>query len=203
MSKKLGIDYQLKQLSLLAPAGHALGLHIRFGSPTLMFHTYPKSWSDIYTRNGYSLSDPNVIWGFSNEGTCRWSELPVADTKKILKHASDHGLRYGVAVAHGSSDSKSIGGFSRSDREFSDDEISDIQNVIKRLHSETRPPESLTEAQVDALKLIADGCRQSEAAAKLRISESALKARLKTARERLLARTTTEAIQRAVEHNLM
>ena len=45
--------------------------------------------------------------------------------------------------------------------------------------------------------------RDAEAAALLGISESALKARLKSARERLYARTTAEAIQRAQEYKLL
>ena len=50
---------------------------------------------------------------------------------------------------------------------------------------------------------MASGSRYAEAAALLGISESALKARLKSARERLYARTTAEAIQRAQEYNLL
>ena len=67
------------------------------------------------------------------------------------------------------------------------------------LHEATDPPDSLTEAQKEALRLIADGHRHTAAAAKIGISESALKARLTSARDRLMARTTAEAIQRAKE----
>ena len=52
-------------------------------------------------------------------------------------------------------------------------------------------------AQIEALKCIAGGDRIAAAAAKLGISESALKARITSARIRLMARTTAEAIQRA------
>jgi len=67
MSKKLGIDFQLQKLQRLAPAGHALGLHIRFASATLMFRTYPQEWLDIYTQKGYMLCDPMVSWGFATD----------------------------------------------------------------------------------------------------------------------------------------
>jgi len=67
----------------------------------------------------------------------------------------------------------------------------------------TEPPESLTPAQIQALRLIAAGDRHAAAAAKLGISESALKARLNAARQRLLARTTAEAIQRAKDYRLL
>ena len=64
-----------------------------------------------------------------------------------------------------------------------------------RLHDATEPPEELTKAQIEALKCIAGGDRIAAAAAKLGISESALKARITSARIRLMARTTAEAIQ--------
>ena len=67
----------------------------------------------------------------------------------------------------------------------------------------TEPPDSLTTAQIDALRLIAAGDRYAAAAAKLNISESALKARLISARQRLMARTTAEAIQRAKDYRLL
>jgi LuxR family transcriptional regulator len=53
------------------------------------------------------------------------------------------------------------------------------------------------------LRLIAAGDRHAAAAAKLGISESALKARLTAARQRLMARTTAEALQRAQEYRLL
>ena len=49
----------------------------------------------------------------------------------------------------------------------------------------------------------ANVARIAAAAAHLRISESALKARLASARAALLAQTTTEAIQRARDYRLI
>jgi len=144
-----------------------------------------------------------VSWGFSEEGTRRWSEIPIPDPHDIWGQAAAFGLKYGVAVSHGPLSSRSIGGFARPDREFSDSEIQTIAEIVHLLHVETTPPDSLTDAQIDALRLIANGSRYAAAAAQLGISESALKARLKSARERLLARTTAEAIQRAIEYKLL
>ncbi|MEM9437224.1 MAG: LuxR C-terminal-related transcriptional regulator, partial [Pseudomonadota bacterium] len=70
-------------------------------------------------------------------------------------------------------------------------------------HVLTQPPERLTEAQLTALRFIAEGERYAAAAAKLNISESALKARLTAARDKLFARTTAEAIQRAKDYGLL
>jgi LuxR family transcriptional regulator len=149
------------------------------------------------------LCDPIISWGFSTTGTVRWSELDFPDPHDVLGQAEQFGLKYGVAVAHGPTSSRTIGGFAREDREFTDPEIEQIRDTVRLLHQESTPPDSLTAAQRHALRLVASGCRHAEAAALLGISESALKARLKSARERLYARTTAEAIQRAREYSLL
>ena len=187
----------------MAPAGYALGLHIRFASAHIMIQTYDPVWIEIYTRNGYMMCDPMVSWGFGNEGTCRWSAIDYPDPHQIFRQAAEYGLKYGVVVSCGALSSRSIGGFARSDREFSDSEIADLERDVRLLHERSAPPETLTDAQRMALRMIAQGCRYTEAAARLGISESALKARLKSVRDRLFVRTTAEAIQRAQEYKLL
>lgn len=203
MVEDFGLDQGLAKLSDLAPKGYALGLHIRYASAHIMIQTYDPRWSQIYTEKGYMLADPMVFWGFGNEGTIRWSDLNLPDPHGILSQAGGFGLKYGVAVSHGSTASRTIGGFAREDREFADDEIAEIHALVVELHEKSTPPEQLTSAQRMALRLIAKGSRHAEAAALLGISESALKARLRSARERLFVRTTAEAIQRAQEYNLL
>ena len=78
-----------------------------------------------------------------------------------------------------------------------------IERKVLRLHDLSEPPDALTEAQIEALRMIAGGDRFAQAAEKLGISESALKARITTARNRLMARTTAEAIQRAKDNRLI
>jgi LuxR family transcriptional regulator len=90
----------------------------------------------------------------------------------------------------------------RHDREFDDGEIGTFEQIVHRLHDMTETPD-LTKAQVEALKCIAAGERHAAAANRLGISESALKARLNSARVRLMARTTAEAIQRAKDYRFM
>lgn len=106
-------------------------------------------------------------------------------------------------MACGPIKSRTIASFARSDREFSDHEIATAAAIVHRLHDMTEPPEELTKAQIEALKCIAGGDRIAAAAAKPGISESAFKARITSARIRLMARTTAEAIQRAKDYRLM
>jgi len=129
--------------------------------------------------------------------------MTIPDPFGILVQAANHGLRYGVTLSCGPISSRTIASVARGDREFSLAEIARVQTLVRQLHEMTEPPEFLTKAQIEALRLIAAGDRHAAAAAKLGISESALKARLLAARERLMARTMAEAIQRAKDTRLL
>ncbi|MEJ6709031.1 MAG: autoinducer binding domain-containing protein [Amylibacter sp.] len=201
--EKVGYDKQLRQLEELAPAGYVLGLHIRYNSATLMFRTYPEAWMNVYTQNGYMMTDPLVAWGVANQGCSRWSALTVPDPNNVLKQAREFDLNYGIAVSCGLETSRTIGGFARSDREFTDQEIQDVHDIVLHMHRETAPDVSLTPPQVAALRLLADGRSTAQAATDLGITERAVKSRLKTAGERLLTRSTAETLQLAIEYRLL
>lgn len=203
MSARARIDVELRNLANLATAGYFIGLHIRFTSPLLTFQTYDQRWIDHYTENGFVLRDPMTAWGFSRTGWIRWSDPALLDPFGLFKEAAEYGLTYGATVACGPIKSRTIASFARPDREFRDEEVVKIERTVLRLHDLSEPPEALTEAQIEALRHIAGGDRFAAAAEKLGISESALKARITTARNRLMARTTAEAIQRAKDNRLI
>jgi LuxR family transcriptional regulator len=203
MSIHVEINKCLREIGRIASEGYFIGLHIRFAAPIMQFQTYPKAWTDHYTRQAYALRDPTIAWGFSAEGACRWSEFKLPDPFGILVEARRFGLNYGVTVSCGPISSRTIASFTLREREFRDDEIETISQLIRRLHDLAQPPEGLTKAQIEALRCIAAGDRHAAAAAKLGITQSAFKARLLSARERLMARTTAEAIQRAKEYRLL
>ena len=185
MSVRARIDVELKNLADFAVSGYFIGLHIRFTSPLFTFQTYDQRWIDHYTENGYVLRDPMTAWGFSRTGWIRWSDPALMDPFGLFKEAAQFGLNHGVTVACGPIKSRTIASFSRPDREFRDDEIDRIERKVLRLHDLSEPPEALTEAQIEALRMIAGGDRFAQAAEKLGISESALKARITTARNAL------------------
>ena len=203
MSLQARIDLELRNLAPYAPEGYFIGLHIRFTSPLMSFQTYDQRWLDHYTENGYALRDPMTAWGFSTTGWIRWSDPKLLDPFGLFKEAAGYGLKFGVTISCGPIRSRTIASFARSDREFETAEILEIEKVVHRLHDMTEPPDDLTKAQIEALKCIAGGDRHAAAAAKLGISESALKARITAARTRLMARTTAEAIQRAKDYRLL
>ena len=203
MSLRSSIDLHTRKLAKLAPGGFFFALHIRFAMPLLHYQTYPQGWTDRYTEEAYALRDPIIAWGFSTIGTTRWSELTIPDPFDIFGQARSFGMAHGFAVSCGPMKSRTIASASRPDREYSDAEIHSFAALIHELHHVTEPPKSLTNAQIEALRCIAEGDRHAAAAARLNISESALKARLASARTALLARTTTEAIQRARDYRLL
>lgn len=203
MSSRAEINAALSRLNKMAPMGYYIGLHIRFAAPIMRFQTYPDNWSERYTANAYALRDPTIAWGFSTTGAVRWSAMPIPDPFGILADAASHGLHYGLTLSWGPIKSRTIASFSHDTREFKDDEIETISTLVRRLHDISEPPESLTKAQQEALQCIAEGDRHAAAAAKLGITESAFKARLISARERLMAKTTAEALQRAKDYRLL
>lgn len=190
-------------LDALAPAGFSAGLHIRFASPLVYVRTYDEAWTKIYDDNAYALRDPLVFWGLGVKGQTRWSAIRLPDPFNILGQARNHGLVYGAVFSCGPITSRTIVGIARGEREFTDDEIQEAAEIVHGLHRSAEPPTELTPAQVEALRLLADGDRHAAAAAKLGISERAFKARLQSARVRLGARTTAQALKKAREYQLL
>lgn len=203
MSEKKAIAVLLERLDQLAPMGYTVGLHIRFATPLIYKSSYPAAWVDYYNSHSYYLRDPLVFWGVGIEGTTRWSSIPLPDPFGVMQKAAAHGLNYGAVSSYGPITSRSIVGIGRSDREFDDTELGHLRELTIQLHIEAKPPSDLTKAQIEALQCLANGDRHTAAAAKLGITESAFKARLQSARVRLEARTTSEAIRKAREYRLL
>jgi LuxR family transcriptional regulator len=203
MSERKAITMLLERLDQLAPMGYTVGLHIRFATPLIYKSSYPPAWVEHYNSHSYYLRDPLVFWGVGIEGTTRWSAIPLPDPFGVIKKAANHGLKFGAVSSYGPITSRSIVGISRSDREFDDDELAKLKELTIQLHIEAKPPSDLTKAQIEALQCLANGDRHAAAADKLGITESAFKARLQSARVRLEARTTSEAIRKAREYRLL
>ncbi|MBL4812994.1 MAG: autoinducer binding domain-containing protein [Rhodobacteraceae bacterium] len=91
-----------------------------------MFQTYPKPWIDYYSQNGLVMLDPTVRWGFENVGQIRWSKLAANDSDGVLALSAEHGLKFGLTYSFGPADRRSIASFARSDREFTDEEVTSL-----------------------------------------------------------------------------
>lgn len=137
MEVQAEIVRSVEQLKALAPTGFAMALHVRFTTPTFLFQTYPKTWIDIYSQRGYLMSDPTVLWAFSNTGRIRWSELAATDASGMLAESAQQGMRFGFTLATDRDGSQSLGSFTRGDREFTDAEMDGIERVFLYLHGAT------------------------------------------------------------------
>lgn len=137
MKVQTEIVRSVEMLKALAPTGYAMAFHVRFTTPTFLFQTYPKSWIDIYSQRGYLMSDPTVLWAFSNTGRIRWSELAAGDASGMLAESAAQGMRYGFTLATDRGGSQSLGSFTRGDREFTTAEMDEIEAIFLHLHAMT------------------------------------------------------------------
>ncbi|MCW3780841.1 helix-turn-helix transcriptional regulator [Defluviimonas salinarum] len=195
-----------REFSLLAPAGYYIALRVGFAFPVAEHNALPDAWVELYTQRGYMLYDPVVRWSYENSGAIRWSEIPLPDPRNVLAMAAQYGLGYGVAIAcapSGREGQRSFGSFARSDREYEDEEIEILQSKLLRLHEATAPPTNLTRAELEALSMVRDGLLLKEIANRLGVSEGAIKQRLKSAKLKLDAKTSSQAVSVAVAYGLI
>lgn len=202
MTARVGPD----DLKVIAPAGYYLALRIGFAFPLEEINEFPTAWVEQYSKLGMMLSDPVIRWAYANTGYIQWSDLAASDPQGILKKAASHGMVYGVTVSvfDGNAEGqRSFGSFARSDREFNDLEIKLLTAFVTRRHAEMAPPTNMTNAELTALRMVRDGKRLKQIAFELGITEGAVKQRLKKAKEKLGAKTSTQAAAKASQVGLI
>ncbi len=195
-----------EEIGELAPSGYYVALRIGFAFPMEEVNEYPQEWVEHYTRQRFMLFDPVVRWAYANVGAIRWSELQNDDPRAVIAQAKTFGLRFGVTVAHldsGPKAQRSFASFARADREYSDLEVKLLQAYVIRRHNETAPPTNLTAAELEALGMVKDGKRLKEIAFELSVSEGAVKQRLKNAKLKLGAKTSSQAAALANQFGLI
>jgi LuxR family transcriptional regulator len=190
----------------LAPAGYYIAVRLGFAFPLAEYNALPELWVEHYTRQGLMLDDPVMRWAYDNIGTIRWSELQVPDPRGVLSLAEGYGLAHGVVAVCGGAGrevQRSFGSFARGDREFSDLEIALLARKLAKLHIDMAPPSNLTRAELEVLRMVKSGMKLREIAERLRITEGAIKQRLKNARAKLGARNSSHAVSLAVAAGLI
>lgn len=186
----------INQLSLLAPAGYYLALRVGFSFPEVELNQLPDRWVEFYTTHGFVVHDPAMKWVYGQTGATRLSAIDLPDPQQIRRQGELFGLGFGAAVSvttpadHGK---RSYGFFFRADREMEEAELSVLQRLMEGLHGGAEEEPSLTNAEIEALRLQAEGLRLKQIAARLGISESAVKARLNNVKRKLGARTQSQA----------
>lgn len=195
-----------EDLRTLSPGGHYVALRLGFAFPMEEINNLPPDWVEHYTTQRYMLSDPVIRWIYANTGAIRWSAITLDDPKRILAQARTFGLRYGLAVSvfdNNPEGQRSFGTFVRGDREFTDDEAAVLAAHVTRCHVGKAPPRNVTEAEIEALRMVKDGMRLKQIAHELGVSEGAVKQRLRNAKRKLGAQTGPQAVTLATEFGLI
>lgn len=202
----MGIDVNADLFSDRSPAGYFLALRIGFAFPIFEKNALPKEWVEHYSSRGFVLVDPVMNWLYRNTGQTRWSEIEIEDPRGVLGQARRFGMNYGVAICvsdRGVSNQRSFASFARSDREFLDSEIIELSEKLREMHDALVPPTNLTRAELEALGMVKNGLLMKEIADLLGVSEGAVKQRLKNAKSKLNAKTSTHAATMATSFGLI
>ena len=201
VSKPASLD-----VAMLAPGGHYLALRLGFVFPLEEVNELPPTWVEEYTRQGYAPFDPLIRWAYGEVGAARWSEVTQPDHRGVLARARAHGLLFGAVVSvidAAPGTQRSFGTFVQPQREFSAEELDLLRLYVQARHDAMRPPQNITEAEIEALRLVKEGQRLKQIAWQLGVTEGAVKQRLKNARVKLSAKTGAEAISRAATFGLI
>lgn len=129
----------LSDIGAACPAGYAAALHFGFHAPRFLFQTYPAAWRAEYTRDSLMVSDPALKWGLVNSGTLRWSAIPDAERSDVMQRAARHAIAFGFTFSH----EGTVFNGARSDREFTDDEITHICAQVSAFHDLTADLDAL------------------------------------------------------------
>lgn len=152
MDQKTEIKRILTSLQSASPSGFAIAFHIRFTTPDFLFQTYPKAWTDRYSEQGMVMKDPIVRWGFAQNGAIRWSELEAEDEFGIIEQSRGFGMNFGIASAIEDGGSRSVAGFARPEREFTDAEIASLGDALAELHKLTANKDGMSDDLRDYLQ---------------------------------------------------
>lgn len=145
-------------------------------------------------------------WVYGNTGAIRFSQIAIPDPHQVRAHAAVFGMGHGAAVSvlqPQDRGRRSYGIFFRDDRDFDDVEMAGLLRIVQDLHLGADEEKSLTSAEIEALKLQSEGMRLKQIAARLGISESAVKARLNNVKRKLGARTQSQAASIAAARRIL
>ena len=193
-------------LDALAPAGYYIALRVGYSFPEEEINRLSDRWVDLYTKRGLVVQDPIMRWVYAHNGVMRWRDLTLPDPAQVLKLARQSGLHYGATASftrpedHGK---RSYVTVFRVDRDFTDRELSTLNELLRELHCNMQAHKNLSPAEVEAIRYRAEGMLLKQIAGKLEISESAVKARLMSARKKLGAKNMLDTLAIATARRLI
>lgn len=154
---------------------------------------FPLNWRTTYEEKRYLFVDPVVHSFLLKDGDLRWSKVKWRDVFGVMKSAHGHGLKYGASFVRSHSLGKSMLSVSRPDREITPDEFNRLSDWWSTFVQKANQPLPVSDSEIEALTCIARDMTVKEAAEYAGISETAMKSRLKTARQKLNCKNNTAA----------
>jgi len=195
-----------EQIDEISPAGFYVAIRVGFSFPEEELNALPDNWVEFYTTHGLVVHDPAMKWVYGNVGAVKMSEIGLPDPQQVRERAAVFGLSHGAAISimtPADRGRRSYGLFFRADRDFEPGDLSKLRDIVTRLHAGDEGEVALTAAEVQALKMQADGLRLKQIAAEIGISESAVKARLNNAKRKLGAKTQSQAASIAAARRIL
>ena len=194
------------QIIEISPAGFYVAIRVGFSFPEEEMNALPHNWVEFYTTHGLVLHDPAMKWVYGNIGAVKMSEMVLPDPHQVRERAAMFGLNHGAAISvlsPADRGRRSYGLFFRSDRDFETGDLTRLRDIVGKMHLGSEAEVGLTAAEVQALKLQAEGLRLKQIAAEIGISESAVKARLNNAKRKLGAKTLSQAASIAAARRIL
>ena len=196
-------ESEISSLRFLGESGFIMAFNMTFRGPEYLHSEYSEEWQKIYEEKNYFFVDPVLIWCVTKSGTKRWSDIKLPDIRGVMKEARKHGLTYGAAFSRKSLNKRSFLTISRPDREFTDQEISHLDDKFNILVDYVVGQCGLTSKELDALRGLRDGLSYKQIAVELEISVPTVKSRAERAKGKLGAKTTTQAVAMASTRNFI
>lgn len=181
-------------LKSIATSGYMIGLNHVSNGIEFFDSDWPIEWRTQYEKNKYLFIDPVVHSFVRNDGDVRWSKVSWRDVFGIMKAARKYGLVYGASFVRSNLDGKkSMLSVARSDREISQGEMDQLSDWWTEFVIKANQPLPISEAEISALDCMLRNMSVSEAATYNGVSETAMKSRLKSARQKLGCKNNTTA----------
>ncbi|SIO03791.1 LuxR family transcriptional regulator [Rhodovulum sp. ES.010] len=158
MDRATKVAELLSTLDGRCDTGFALAIHIRYTRPLLLYQSYSREWSDLYSERGLMLLDPVVRWGLAHNGVLFWDDPELEDPAGIVALARAHGLTNGVTLSVGPPGSRTISGHTRSQGPYMPDEIEELRCLVETVHEVTEGLDALDTPEMDALRAL-EFCR--------------------------------------------
>jgi DNA-binding CsgD family transcriptional regulator len=187
----------------------------------LLILTYPPEWVETYTRRDYFKIDPVVTAGRVGFLSLDWSTIDrrTASSAKFFHEADEFGVgRHGLTTTvRGPSGERSLFTITSNANTAQwtrqrDACIHDFQIIANHFHQRAMitaglrgacGPLRLSKREKQCIELLAKGFIPKQIAALLDLSESAIRLYLCSARRKLQASTTSQAIARALSLELI